>query len=330
MGPPSFNQLAGQSAYMSHTIHTFRELKDLGKKRVEFRYDKAEVARANQGDVECDDQSEIQNAPCDNLGLEPSNTEEVSFPPEPVILAPGALGAHGTATQAEFAELLDSNLSAADFAKLVEHGVRPKDAFQAGLCRVSSSEGAFRLDRVDTGAFAGILTSYRLDGGIFHCRIMFDKPVTLAGKNKGRLVSILQPTRSTNHLYVLATTEELLASPKVAVLICADEWSALAAVQICEQENGTLSMVPVGFGGPWGWRMSVAVEDRDGGETKIQKGPVIGLKEKVALEGRRIIVAYGSGADNDADITAARAALIKLLQKQRAVLSVLEVPARTG
>src|ERR1035441_99 len=84
---------------MSHTIHTFRELKDLCKKRVEFRYDKAEVARANQGDVECDDQSEIQNVSCDNLGLEPSNIEAVSFPPEPVILAPGALSAHGTATQ---------------------------------------------------------------------------------------------------------------------------------------------------------------------------------------------------------------------------------------
>jgi putative DNA primase/helicase len=130
-------------------------------------------------------------------------------------------------------------------------------------------------------------------------------------------------------LYVLATTEELLASPKVAVLICADEWSTLAAVQICEQDNGILTMVPVGFGGPWGWRMSVAVEDRDGGETKIQKGPVIGLKEKVALEGRRIIVAYGSDADNDADVTAARAALIKLLRKQRAIVSVLEVPSRT-
>src|ERR1035437_4562180 len=86
-----------------------------------------------------------------------------------------------------------------NFAKLVEHGVRPKDALQAGLCRVSSSEGAFHLDRVDTGAFAGILTSYRLDGGIFHCRIMFDEPGTLAGKKKGRLVLILQPTRSTNH-----------------------------------------------------------------------------------------------------------------------------------
>src|ERR1035441_10085928 len=120
---------------MSHTIHIFRELKDLYQKRVGLRYDEAEVARANQGEVECDDQPEIQNVSCDNLGLEPSNIEAVSFQPEPVILAPGALGAHGTTTQAGFAELLDSNLSAADFAKLVEHGVRPKDALQAGLCR---------------------------------------------------------------------------------------------------------------------------------------------------------------------------------------------------
>src|ERR1039457_943294 len=140
---------------MGHTIHSFRELTDLYQKRVGLRYDEAEVARANQGEVECDDQPEIQNVSCGNLGLEPSNIEAVSFPPEPVILAPGALSAHGTATQVEFAELLDSSLSSADFAMLVEHGVRPKDALQAGLCRVSSSEAAFRLDRVDTGAFAG-------------------------------------------------------------------------------------------------------------------------------------------------------------------------------
>src|ERR1017187_8860947 len=99
---------------MGHTIHSFRELTDLYQKRVGLRYDEAEVARANQGEVEGDNQPKIQNVSCDNLGLEPSNTEAVPFPPEPVILAPGALSAHGTATQAEFARLLDSNLSAAD------------------------------------------------------------------------------------------------------------------------------------------------------------------------------------------------------------------------
>ena len=209
---------------MSHTIHNFLELKALCNKRVIGRYDSAELALANQAEVEYDDEAENPGASCGELGLELSNSEAESSPPEPGISAPAAVGIHGTATtEAEVADLSDSNLSAADFAKLVEHGVRPKDALQAGLCRVSSSEAAFRLDRVDTGAFAGIVTSYRLDGGISHCRIMFDKPVTLAGKNKGRLVSILQPTRSTNHLYVLATTEELLASPKVGVLICADE-----------------------------------------------------------------------------------------------------------
>src|ERR1035438_8208100 len=41
---------------MGHTIHSFRELTDLYQKRLGLRYDEAEVARASQGEVECDDQ----------------------------------------------------------------------------------------------------------------------------------------------------------------------------------------------------------------------------------------------------------------------------------
>jgi putative DNA primase/helicase len=313
---------------MIHTIHNFWELKALCNKRVIGRYDSPELVLANQAEVEYDDEAANQGASCDSLGLEPSNGEAEASPPEPIISAPAAAGIDGTATtEAEVADLSDSNLSPADFAKLAEHGVRPKDAIEAGLCHISSSEAAFRLDRVDTGALSGILTPYRLDGGISHCRIMFNEPVTLAGKNKGRVVSILQPTRSTNHLYVPQATEELLANPKVPVIICSDEWSTLSAGQICEHGGGALPMIAVGHGGTWGWRMSMPVEDRDG-ETRVQKGPVIGLKEKVALEGRRIIIAYGSDADNDAGVTAARTALTKLLRKQRAIVSTLEVPSR--
>ncbi len=45
--------------------------------------------------------------------------------------------------------------------------------------------------------------------------------------------------------------------------MCSDEWSTLAAGQICEHGGGVLPMIAVGHGGSWGWRMSMPVEDRD-------------------------------------------------------------------
>ena len=59
---------------------------------------------------------------------------------------------------------------------------------------------------------------------------------------------------------------------------------------------------------------------------KVEKGPVADLKERLALEGRRIVVAFGSDADKDAGVKAARAALVKFLKKQKAIVLVLEVP----
>ena len=67
-------------------------------------------------------------------------------------------------------------------------------------------------------------------------------------------------------------------------------------------------------------------DDPDGGETKVEKGPVADIEEKIAQEGRRIIIAFGSDAAKDAGVKAARAALVKFLKKQKAIVSILEVP----
>src|ERR1017187_7998197 len=85
-------------------------------------------------------------------------------------------------------------------------------------------------------------------------------------------------------------------------------------------------MLPVGVGGAWGWRMSGTRDDPDGGETKSEKGPVADLKEKIAREGGRVVIAFASDATKDKDAKSARAALVKFLKKQKAIVSVLEVP----
>jgi hypothetical protein len=224
---------------------------------------------------------------------------------------------------------LDFDLTPGDIRKLAEYGVRAKDAIDAGLTRVTSNEATLHLNRMDTGNLGGILISYQqLGGGVTHCRVLLDTPVTLK-TSKGRRVPILQPVASTNHLYyVPGTTQGVLDDSNVPVVLCDDELSAIAALQI--QKDGQPSILPIGLGGSWGWRKSAFREDPDGGETKVEKGPVADLKERIGREGRRVIVAFGSDADKDKGVKSARAALVKFLKKQKAIVSVLEVPDGPG
>lgn len=221
---------------------------------------------------------------------------------------------------------LDFDLPHGDISKLIAHGVQPKDAIDAGLTHVTSSEGAFHLNRTDTGEFEGILIPYRhLGTGVSHCRVILEKPVKLKS-SKGRLVSILQPVASTNHLYyVPGTIQGALDDTNVPVLLCDSEPGALAALQL--GKDGELQILPVAIGGVWGWRKTARHDDPDGGDMKVEKGPVDGLTEKIAREGRRIIVAFASDHGKDAESKGGRPALVKFLKKQKAKASTLNVPA---
>src|ERR1017187_2443492 len=215
---------------------------------------------------------------------------------------------------------IDFDMAPGDMAKLQDSGVRPKDAVDAGFTRVTSSEAAFHLNRGDTGEFEGVMIPYRLLGaGISHCRVILDTPVRLK-TSKGKLVPVLKLVASTNHLYyVPGTTPAVLDDSSVQVLLCDSECGALAALQL--RKEGQPPILAVGVGGAWGWRKSRVFDDPDGGETKVEKGPVVDIEEKIAQEGRRIIIAFGADAAKDAGVKAARAALVKFLKKQKVIYS---------
>jgi uncharacterized protein (DUF927 family) len=244
---------------------------------------------------------------------------------EPGVPAPDPAPADEFTEATEPNPYLDFDLAPGDMAKLQNYGVRTKDAVDAGFTRVTSSESAFYLNRADTGDLEGILVPYRLLGpGMSHSRVMLDTPVRLK-TSKGKLVPVLQPVASTNWLYyVPGTTPAVLADSSVPVLLCDSEWSALAAMRL--RKDGHPEILPVGMGGAWGWRKSRVFDDPDGGETKVEKGAVVDLKEKIAQEGRRVIIAFASDAATDKDVKAARAALVKFCKKQKAIVSVLEIP----
>ena len=294
-------------------IHSFQELRDLYHKGVEHRYVGATIAIDNEldGDDEIyprdaylaaatpDEVMWLLDAAPGESGVDPASANDASPPEEPD-------------------RYLDYDLSPGDITKLKDSGVRIRDAVDACLTHVTSNEAAYHLNRTDTaGAFEGIFIPYRhLGAGVSHCRVLLEIPVKLK-TSKGRLVHILQPVASTNHLYyVPGTTPGALEDTKVPVLLCDSECSALAARQL--RKEGQPENLPLGIGGAWGWRKSRVFDDPDGDETKVEKGPVADLKEKIAREGRRVIVAFGSDATKDTDVKSARAALVKFFKKQKA------------
>ena len=301
-------------------IHRFEDLKQLYKEAASLRY----VGAGTAADAEIDGPDESD--PRDEFLATATHDEIMQvLETEPGLPAPDPTPADEAPPATEPNPYLDFDLAPGDIAKLQDCGVRPKDAVDAGFTRVTSSEAAFHLNRVDTGDLEGILVPYPLLGaGISHCRVILDTPVRLK-TSKGKLVPVLQPVASTNWLYyVPGTTPTVLADGSVPVLLLDSECSALAALQL--RKDGQPPMVLVGIGGAWGWRKSRVFDDPDGGETKVEKGPVADLAEKIAQEGRRIVIAFGSDAAKDAGVKAARAALVKFLKKQKAIVSILEVP----
>ena len=284
-------------------IHRFEDLKNLYGKSVGLRY----IGADNPTPPEVDGQNESD--PRDEFFASATSDEVMqALETEPLLPAPDPAPADEGSSATEPNPYIDFDMAPGDMAKLQDSGVRPKDAVDAGFTRVTSSEAAFHLNRGDTGEFEGVMIPYRLLGaGISHCRVILDTPVRLK-TSKGKLVPVLQPVASTNHLYyVPGTTPTVLDDSSVQVLLCDSECSALAALQL--RKDGQPPMLPVGIGGACGWRMSAKRDDPDGGETKSEKDPVADLKEKIAREGRRVVIAFASDAATDRDVKSARAAL---------------------
>jgi len=197
-----------------------------------------EVTSADESaytDHDFPDEGESQDPVPDGATVDESS-QRAESDPEP-LTSDSPVAADEVTSPGESDKYLDYDLTPGDITRLMDSGVRLKDAIEAGLTHVTSSEGAFYLNRTDTGEFEGILIPYRHFGSsVLHCRVILDTPVRLKS-SKGRLVPILQPTASTNHLYyVPGTTQGALDDADVRVLLLDSELSALAALQI--QKDG--------------------------------------------------------------------------------------------
>src|ERR1039457_1929761 len=226
-------------------IHSFEDLKQLYKEAASIRY----VGGGTAADAEADGPDESD--PRDEfLASATANEIMQAVETEPGVPAPDPAPAEEAPPPTEPNPYLDFDLALGDIAKLQDSGVRPMDAVDAGFTRVTSSEAAFHLNRVDTGDLEGILVPYRLLGSAMsHSGVMLDTPIRLK-TSKGKLVPVLQPVASTNHFYyVPGTTPDVLVDTSVPVVFCDSECGALAARQLRKDDQPPI--LPVGIGGAW-------------------------------------------------------------------------------
>jgi hypothetical protein len=242
--PHEFDEYGVFERPETNMIRTFDELKEHYRKGVKYPPELATQLLDGSEEFDTDDSSPPEDV------ASPEDTEPQG--------SQSHVSLGGEAPKPDFNKYIDRGLEPQDQIKLIEHGVRPSDAVNASLCRITSADAAARLDRVDTGEFAGIVVPYRsLLGNPGHCRIVLDKPATLPTRDGRRVVSILQPTRSTNQLfYVPGTTKEQLGAVEIPALLCESEFSALAALRLLPEIEAAPSLLPIGMGGPWGWRMT--------------------------------------------------------------------------
>src|ERR1039458_7095277 len=148
-------------------IHTFDDLRQRYKNDANYRYSGAESGET----LEIEGLEETD--PADEF-LASATPDELMRLSEGESGAPALDGALAVQDQAEEPDqYIDYDLSPGDVTKLRESGVRIRDAVDAGLTHVTSSDGAFHLNRTDTGAFEGILIPYgHLGAGVSHCRVL--------------------------------------------------------------------------------------------------------------------------------------------------------------
>jgi hypothetical protein len=177
-------------------IYTSQELRERYRNGVGHRYIRAETDVPSEVDFPDEDDPRDEY-----LASATANEIMQALETEPGPPAPDPAPACEEAAATEPNPYLDFDLAPGDMVKLQNYGVRPKDAVDVGFTRVTSSESAFYLNRTDTGDLEGVMVPYRLLGaGLSHCRVILDTPVRLK-TSKGKLVPVLQPVASTNHLY---------------------------------------------------------------------------------------------------------------------------------
>jgi predicted P-loop ATPase len=224
-------------------------------------------------------------------------------------------------------------LNEADYSALASRWVDRALAEAAGICRADSPLGATQAGRTDNGTYSGLLIPYLLPGEPYvrEWRLRRDQPdlEQRDGKIKERGKYLSPPGRGNMLYFPPGDSGELLSSAEVPVIITEGEFKTLALWRLANDEMRQPRFLPIGLSGVWNWRGTVGKAPGPSGYRRDVKG-VIPDFDRIAWQGRQVIVAFDADSASNEPVRIARHSLAKELRRRGAKTALLEWPAEWG
>jgi Domain of unknown function (DUF3854) len=149
----------------------------------------------------------------------------------------------------------------------------------------------------------------------WYVRIRRDHPDS-DGKKK-----YVSPYGDRRHLH-FPPCPERFSDPNVPIVLVESEKADLALLAWSERTGR--SLLPIGMGGCWGWHGKVGLMTTSSGERVPEHGALPDLN--ICRDGRETFVLLDANANSNPQVARARASLLSHLERQGAVVKVLELP----
>ena len=229
-----------------------------------------------------------------------------------------------TVFEVPVAQQVGSPLLDDDLASLERRWITTDLAATAGIRRVDSATGAAFIGRRDNRSYSGLVIPYILPGEtqVREWRLRRDRPDIeyskddpLCRKPKERGKYLSPPGRGNMIYFPPGAPTDFLMARDMPIIITEGEFKTLALWRLAHHNVEGLKprFLPLGLGGVWNWRGTVGKTTGPRGDRRDVKGPVADLN-RIAWEGRRVIIAFDADAEKNHSVQAARSQLARELR----------------
>jgi putative DNA primase/helicase len=220
-------------------------------------------------------------------------------------------------------------LTEADYKSLARRWIDKPLADSAGIQRVDSHTGASLVGRRENGSgrYDGLIIPYFLPGESHarEYRLRRDHPdiENQNGKLREAKKYLSPPGRGNLVYFPPGATQQLLADPKLTVIVTEGEFKTLALWRLAHHGSAPPRFLPVGLGGVWNWRGIVGKTTGPDGERRDVKGTIADLDRIKWEGGRPTIIAFDADAEQKPEVEAAKTQLRRELQSRGAEVAFL-------
>jgi predicted P-loop ATPase len=226
------------------------------------------------------------------------------------------------------------NLTGIDYENLAARWITRELADAAGLRRVDSNTGRQMFSRRH-GDLAGIIIPNVPPWDASHIREYrerLDNP-ELEYRSDGSIRETnkyIQPSGRGNLIYFPpGVSAAMLGDTTTLVIITEGEFKTLALSRLANNDVPSPRFLPIGIAGVWNWRGTIGKTTGPNGDRRDVKGVIPDL-ERIAWNGRPVIIAFDADSEKNSKVRAARWQLTAALVERGASVGHLEWPMEEG